>query len=146
MIHKVLTFIKEFQSYHSRNQNVVFQDVSHILAPTTAAGGDFGEPSGKNIQRFSMHAIIKLSFSTSYLLVQGAHWFLSYSTTLPTVPLQIVKLMPVGLPAWVKGLRLEPWKWADTFLLKYLLRLSNLRHFFLIIPGSGWRLFSRYQF
>lgn len=146
MIHKALTFIRKFQSYHSRNQNIVFQDVSHILAPTTAAGGDFGEPSGKNIQRFSICAIIKLSLRTSCLLVQGAHWFLSYNTTLPILPLQIVKLMPVELPAWVKGLRLEPWKWADTFLLKYLLRLSNLRHFFLIIPASVWRPFWRYQF
>lgn len=107
MIHKVLVFIWEFQCHHSRSQNVVFQDVSHILAPTTAAGGDFGEPSGKQILKFSMCTVIKLPFRLSRLLIQKALWFHRYNPTLPIVHLQIVKLMLLALPVWIKDLRFE---------------------------------------
>lgn len=107
MIHKVLVFIWEFQSHHWRHQNVVFQDVSHILAPTTAAGGDFGEPSGKQILKFSMCTVIKLSYRISCLLIHRALWFCSYNPTLPISHLQIVKVMLVGLPVWIKVLKFE---------------------------------------
>lgn len=60
------------------------------------------------------YAVIKLSFRTSCLQIHGVLWFPSYSPTLPISHMQIVKLMLVGPPVWIKICSLS--FWADQFL------------------------------
>lgn len=146
MIHKVLVFICEFQIHNSRSQNVVFQDVSHILAPTTAAGGEFGEPSGKQILHFSMCTIIKLS---ELLLSQGALLFLSFNPTLPILHLQIEKLMLVGIPVWIKDPWLKPLSRfisADYIYFEIPAKAFKSQAILLYIPAIEWGIFTRHQF
>lgn len=52
------------------------------------------------------YAVIKLSVRTSCLRIHEIIWFPSHNPTLPISHLQIVKLMLVGLPVWIKSLGL----------------------------------------